>query len=130
MHLLTELDQQLNYFHSPDGIFRIAADTPEMVKEWVELREQSWFECISHIDLETIETLVVMGHSLRADYDILENIVEETVNLKKVVLYIYQGENLKYILKKAEFFKNSEAKLVIKFYDRPASFCLNDMGLC
>ena len=87
-YLSMELEQQLNSYHSLDGEFGVAADTPELVKEWINFREQLGLECLGHVDLEAIEVLIIMGHSLQADYDILEYIIEATVNLKRVVLNI------------------------------------------
>ncbi len=51
-----------------------------------------------------IETLVVIGHGIEADKVFLKSILEKCGNLKKVVLYRYNGESDESIHTKMEFF--------------------------
>lgn len=47
----------------------------------------------THIPFTEIEELVILGHSLIADIEILEALFEVLTNLKKITLFTYKGEN-------------------------------------
>jgi len=49
---------------------------------------------------EEVERLLIMGHGLEADIELFEELFSEMVNLKEVILFVYNGESKEEILRK------------------------------
>lgn len=60
---------------------------------------------LPNVRFSEIETLVVLGHGIEADKVFLKSLVEKCNNLKKVILYRYNGESDDSIYTKTEFFR-------------------------
>ncbi|MHC5372233.1 hypothetical protein ACYSNU_00375 [Enterococcus sp. LJL120] len=73
----------------------------------------------SYIDIgisySEVEELTILGHSLAADIEILEDIFELLVNLKRINLFVYDGED--YSEKKAILMSMSKCPICIKKYN-------------
>lgn len=46
-----------------------------------------------NINLKSIKTIIILGHSLSSDIEIFEHIFEHASNLEKIILFVYNGED-------------------------------------
>ena len=70
------------------------------------------------VELSQIKTLVIMGHSLKADEDIFNDLVNRMSSLMQIKIYTYAGEPTAEINEKAAFFKPVGVPIVIESYRR------------
>lgn len=63
-----------------------------------------------------IKTIIVLGHSLFSDKQYLEALLNECVNLRKVIIFTYDGENENSIQRKKAFFQRFCRKVITCSY--------------
>lgn len=71
---------------------------------------------IIDIDFDLITQLVIMGHSLKADIEIYEHMFILLINLEKIILYIYEGEDYSEKLNILQRLSKNDVKFEIKIY--------------
>ena len=69
---------------------------------------------LNDIEYQKIKSLVIMGHSIEADFEIFEEIVGKTVNLETYILFTHKGESrdgLNYKIRKLKDMKDIQVEL-------------------
>lgn len=104
----------------PDEIERIAREErvsqiSELINQYGEMNGFSPSSLNTGVRFEEIEELIILGHSLVADEEIVRDIINELVQLKKIILFVYYGENF---TDKENFLKSvSSCPIEIVYYD-------------
>ncbi|MGM0338848.1 AbiH family protein [Enterococcus sp. AZ007] len=92
------------YFGEPEGeILRLeleermreerCAQISKIINDYGEQNNFLPFPIVTGVNFNEIEELVIMGHSLEADEEIVSEIIRNLTNLNKVKLFIYKGES-------------------------------------
>ncbi|GAA0071413.1 hypothetical protein UT300003_29370 [Clostridium sardiniense] len=68
------------------------------------------------VDFKLITELVILGHSLESDFDIIHNLMNICKNLLKIKIYSYDGESESSLKKKVLFFKDYDIEIEIAGY--------------
>jgi hypothetical protein len=89
---------------------------PKIIQEYLtQCNYWETTECYGY-DFEKIRRLVIMGHSLMADFDVIDSILEQLKSLKEIVIYTYAGESQTELLKKQKYFSGRNITVPIAFY--------------
>uniref|UniRef100_UPI00403F41AB hypothetical protein n=1 Tax=Candidatus Enterococcus willemsii TaxID=1857215 RepID=UPI00403F41AB len=67
----------------------------------------------TNIDFTNITELIILGHSLEADEELISDIIKELKRLEKIKLFIYRGEDYSI---KMNFLENISSKKVEILY--------------
>lgn len=104
----------------PDEIERVAreergAQLSELINQYGEMNDFSISSLNTRVRFEEIDELIILGHSLVADEEIVRDIINELVQLKKIILFVYYDENFT----EKEIFLNSVSSCPIEivYYD-------------
>lgn len=69
---------------------------------------------LNDIEYQKIKSLVIIGHSIEADFEIFEEIIGKTVNLETYILFTHKEESresLNYKIKKLKDMKDIQVEL-------------------
>jgi len=104
--LLVEMRKQISSLHSNRGEYDIRDDLDKIIKEYMQTHKNSAAQIDIGITLENIEELVIMGHSLKADEDIISEWLTKMQKLRTIRIFTYTGESVKEIEAKKSIFSN------------------------
>ena len=93
-------------------------ELPDMIRDYGVQNHFSSAPLDYGVELSQIKTLVIMGHSLKADEDIFNDLVNRMSSLMQIKIYTYAGEPTAEINEKAAFFKPVGVPIVIESYRR------------
>ena len=112
--LLIEMRKQISSLHSNRGEYDIRDDLAEIIKEYMQLNNNNAAKIDLGVALEDVEELVVIGHSLKSDKDIINEWLKKMRKLRTVKIFTYSGEQAEEIEAKKAFFRkyNFEIKTI------------------
>lgn len=114
--LLNEMRRQISSLHSNRGEYDINENMNEIIEEYIYKNNESSAEIDLGISPQDIEEVVVIGHSLKADEDIIYEWIGEMQKLKKIKIFVYEGEPAIEIKAKKDFFKKYDFDIEIVKY--------------
>lgn len=68
-----------------------------------------------NVNFSKVNELLIIGHSLEADHELIEEIFNKTINVKVIKMFVYEGESEEGILKKTNFinkFWNGKVEII------------------
>jgi hypothetical protein len=114
--LLIEMRMQISSLHSNRGEYDIRDDLNEIIEEYMQLHNYNSAQIDLGFSFEDIGELVVIGHSLKADEDIIQEWLEGMLNLRVVKIFTYCGEpGYEIEAKKAFFSKYNCVTEILKY---------------
>lgn len=93
--LLIEMRGQISSLHSNRGEYDIRDDLVELIKEYMQMNNNNAAQIDIGVALNDIEELVVIGHSLKSDEDIIHEWLQKMPELRTVKIFTYCGETAK-----------------------------------
>ncbi|WP_317914346.1 AbiH family protein [Carnobacterium maltaromaticum] len=85
------------------------------INSYGELNNFSQANIETSIPYSEINELLILGHSLKADIEIITDLFNHLINLEKVILFVYKGED--YAEKKDILVQLSNCEIEIEFYE-------------
>ncbi len=85
------------------------------IKEFMNCQKQRTE--IPNINYDEIQTIVVLGHGIEADKVFLDTVLKKCSNIKKVVIFRYNGEEDESFNKKVAFFKKYTRNIKENLYE-------------
>lgn len=89
---------------------------PAIISEFYKGNPYRQADSFDMINPGKIKTIIVLGHSLFSDKQYLEALLNECVNLRKVIIFTYDGENENSIQRKKAFFQRFCRKVITCSY--------------
>lgn len=89
---------------------------PAIISEFYKGNPYRQADSFDMINPRKIKTIIVLGHSLFSDKQYLEALLNECVNLRKVIIFTYDGENENSIQRKKAFFQRFCRKVITCSY--------------
>lgn len=90
----------------------------KIINDYGELNNFSMYPISLGVDLNQIEEIVILGHSLEADEELIISLFKKMINLKKIVLFTFQGESKSELDKKKSFINElTTVPIEIQFYE-------------
>lgn len=86
----------------------------EIINDYGEQNSFSTFPIVTGVKFEDIEELIIMGHSLEADEEIISEIIRSLTNLNRVKIFIYKGETERNIAVKENLIRSLSVSENIK----------------
>jgi len=115
--LLNEARRQISLLHSNRGEYDVHENLSEIIKGYIQENNEGSAEIDLGISLQDVEEVVVIGHSLEADEDIINEWIGEMQKLRKVKIFVYVGESTMEIETKKDFFKEYDLDIETVEYD-------------
>ena len=106
MPLLNEMRRQISSLHSNRGEYDIRDDLDDLIKEYIKINGNGSPEIDLGVTLEEVEELVIIGHSLKTDEDVIYEWLDRMTDLRKVKIFTYFGEPPNEVEEKKVFFSN------------------------
>ncbi|HPR77771.1 MAG TPA: AbiH family protein [Candidatus Limiplasma sp.] len=115
--LLRNYNRQVQFLFGPKG------DTdddfeklPRIMQTFLSTSDRFDISALLGCCIEEIRRLLIIGHSLMADYDVIDNILDCASNLQEVIIFTYSGETQKDIQKKKKIFQGRNLNIKICQY--------------
>ncbi len=100
--LVQEMERQMQYLYGGKGTYHEIADI-SVIQKYAQMNHFEPVLLNFGFDIGEISELVIMGHSLQADYDILGKWLQTAENLDTVKLFTFENESEVSIQKKRAF---------------------------
>lgn len=116
--LMAEMQRHVEALFSLRGEYDISEDRapPELIQEYGTKYGFSAAPLSYGIELPQLQRLVILGHSLVSDSEIIRDILDRSDHLEEVTLFTYQGEPADELNGKIHFFDGYPVDVVCKAY--------------
>ena len=104
--ILIEMRRQISSLHSNRGEYDIRDDLDDIIKKYIQIHNNNAAQIDLGFAIEDVEELVVIGHSLKADKDVINGWLEKMLKLNTIKIFTYCGEPVKEIEGKKPFLVN------------------------